>query len=121
MPSRTGGGVQQLERTAPQKVAVLAGRPKRDGRGGQRRVVQCMDALGRRSGEHVREVFVQEQADIITRGAVPVNRNHRYKLTRCAHQHPCAKIPLIVNRLKEVRPMNAVSVMGAPPQSTIRG
>lgn len=77
-------------------------------------MVQGMDAFGGRGGEHVRQVLAQEQTDFITRGAVPLNQNHRYKFTRCARPRRCAKIPMIVTRPQEVRPMNAVSAMGAP-------
>jgi hypothetical protein len=78
-----------------------------------------MDAFGRRRGEHVREMLAEELADVTAGGAVPVNGNHGPKSTCCARLPRCAKIPLIVTRLQEVRPMNAVSVMGAPLKSTI--
>jgi hypothetical protein len=39
--------------------------------------------------------------------------------TDCAPRRWCGIIPVIVIHRQEVRPMNAVSAMGAPPQSAI--
>ena len=84
-------------------------------------MVQSVHAFGRRGGVHVGQVFTQEQLDVVTRGVVAVNGNHRSKFTRCGPCGRCAKIPMIVTRTEEVGPMKAVSVMGAPSQPTIRG
>ena len=62
---------------------------------------------------------MKELLDIAACGVIPVNGNHRPQMYPLRGVVRCAMIPVIVTRPQEVRPMKAVSVMGAPSQPTI--